>query len=223
MDRPLFLPLISGKPRPVGGELHIAAEATISIALADLQTDVPGVLEGLEMGFLPVPQLDPRKPSTSFVVRGKGLRVDLLTPLLGRRSRGPVRIPRLNAAAQPIPFLDFLITRPVRGATVDRGGTLLNVPEPARFAFHKLIISGERDMVMHTKRTKDLRQAAQIFEILLDERPGDVQIAWDEIREKGKGWVRRAREALKVLAKFDHRTVKQVAVALATSVPGLDA
>jgi hypothetical protein len=99
---------------------------------------------------------------------------------------------------------------------VDRGGILLNVPEPARFAFHKLIISGERDMVMHTKRMKDLRQAAQIFEILLDERPGDVQIAWDEIREKGKGWVRRAREALKVLAKSDHRTARQVATALHT-------
>jgi hypothetical protein len=101
-------------------------------------------------GFSPVPQLDPRKPSTSFVVRGKGLRVDLLTPLRGRRASGPVRINRFRAAAQPLPFLDFLIASPVRGAVVDGGGILVNVPDPARFAFHKLIVSGERGVAMHT-------------------------------------------------------------------------
>ena len=45
-------------------DIDIAAEATVSIAIPDIKADIPGVLEGLKMGFLPVPQLDPRKPST---------------------------------------------------------------------------------------------------------------------------------------------------------------
>ena len=125
-------------------DIDIAAEPSLSIAFPGPGSNVPGLLESLQMGFLPVPPLDPRKPSTSFVVRGKGLRLDLLTPLRGRRVQKPVFIPRLKGAAQALPFLDFLITRPVRGAIVDSGGVLVNVPDPARFAIHKPIVSGER-------------------------------------------------------------------------------
>ena len=189
----------------------IATEPTLSIAIPDLWTDIPGVLESLEMGFLPVPQLDPRKPSTSFKVRGKGLRLDLLTPLRGRRPQGPVTIPRLNAAAQPVPFLDFLITRPVRGAIVDSGGILVNVPDPARFALHKLIIAGERMTVTHTKRGKDLRQASQVFSLLIEERPGDVHLAWEEILHEGKGWVKRVTDGVSALKKIDSAAAQKIA------------
>jgi hypothetical protein len=192
-------------------DIDIAAERTVSIAIPDLWTDIPGVLESLEMGFLPVPQLDPRKPSTSFKVRGKGLRLDLLTPLRGRRPQGPVTIPRLNAAAQPVPFLDFLITRPVRGAIVDSGGILVNVPDPTRFALHKLIISGERATVMHTKREKDLRQASQVFSILIEERPGDVHLAWEEIQREGKGLAKRVKVGVSALKKIDSAAAQKVA------------
>jgi hypothetical protein len=192
-------------------DIDIAAEPAVSIAIPDLWTDIPGVLENLKMGFLPVPQLDPRKPSTSFKVRGKGLRLDLLTPLRGRRPQGPVTIPRLNAAAQPVPFLDFLITRPVRGAIIDSGGILVNVPAPARFALHKLIIAGERATVMHTKREKDLRQGSQVFSILIEERPGDVLLAWEEIQREGKGWVKRVTDGISALKKIDSAVAEKVA------------
>ena len=200
-----------------GGLFDIVAEATVSIAIPDLWTDIPGVLEGLKMGFLPVPQLDPRNPSTSFKVRGKGLRLDLLTPLRGKRSQGPVTIPRLNAAAQPLPFLDFLITRAVRGAIVDGGGILVNVPDPARFALHKLIISGERVTVMHTKREKDLRQASQVFSVLIEERPQDVRLTWEEIQHEGKGWVKRIEAGISALKKIDSAIAEKVASFLAAT------
>jgi hypothetical protein len=182
-------------------DIDIAAEPSLSIAFPGPGSDIPGVLESLQMGFLPVPQLDPRKPSTSFVVRGKGLRLDLLTPLRGRRVQKPVFIPRLKAAAQALPFLDFLITQPVRGAIVDSGGVLVNVPDPARFAIHKLIVSGERGAGMHTRREKDLNQAAQVFSILLEDRPGDIRIAWKEIRSHGKGWVKRVQNGVSALRR----------------------
>jgi len=183
-------------------DIDIAAEPSLSIVFPGPGSDIPSVLEALQMGFIPVPQLDPRRPSTSFVVRGKGLRLDLLTPLRGRRVQKPVFIPRLKAAAQALPFLDFLITRPLRGAIVDGGGVLVNVPDPARFAIHKLIVSGERETVMHTRREKDLNQAAQVFSILLEDRPGDIRIAWKEIRSRGKGWEKRVQKGVSALRRL---------------------
>jgi hypothetical protein len=71
---------------------------------------IPDVLTSLGMGFLPAPTLDPRSPSTSFRVRGRELRVDLLTPLVGRSSDSPIYIPAFNACAQPVRFLDYCPT-----------------------------------------------------------------------------------------------------------------
>jgi len=183
-------------------DIDIAAEVSMSVAVPEAGGDVPATLEGLEMGFLPVPQLDPRSPSTSFKVRGQGLRLDLVTPGRNPRRTQPVAIPRFRASAQPLPFLDFLMQRPTRGAVVDGGGILVNVPDPARFAFHKLIVAGERGASLHAKRDKDLHQAGQVFEILVQERPDDVRLSWVEIHRRGGGWVGRVRTGLESLGRL---------------------
>lgn len=197
-------------------DIDIATETTISIAIPGLRADVPNILEALDMGFLPVPKLNPRHPSTSFMVRGKGLRVDLLTPLRGGHGKGPLWIPRLNAAAQPLRFLDFLITQPVRGVVIDGDGILVNVPEPARFALHKLIVAGERGVTMHTRREKDLRQAGQVFLALIEDHPQGLRIAWEEAKKRGKGWARRIREGASALRKIDPLVGERVSTFLSS-------
>jgi hypothetical protein len=177
-------------------DLDIAGVPSMALSIPHIDVDVPSVLDSLEMGFLPVPQLNPKHPSTSFKVRGKSLRVDLLTPLLKNKESGPKVIPRFKAAAQPVRFLDFLIEGFEKGAIVDGGGILVNVPSPARFAFHKLIIHQEREAFLHTKADKDLLQAAQVLSLLAEERPGDILNAWDEIKRRGKGWVNRISKGL---------------------------
>lgn len=191
-------------------DLDIGTEAAMSIGIPHINADIPDVLERLEMGFLPVPPLNPKHPSTSFKVRGKSLRVDLLTPQRRRKETGPTAVSRFKAAAQPLPYLDFLIEGFERGAVVDGGGILVNVPSPARFGFHKLIVAGEREAVVHTKMEKDLLQAAQVLSILVEERPGDVRIAWDEIQRRGKGWARRISSGLsrvKTLYPDEHKQI----------------
>ena len=98
----------------------------------------------------------------------------------------------------------------MRGAVVNGGGVLVNVPDPARFALHKLIVAGERDAFMHTKREKDLHQAAQLLALLVQERPGDVRIAWDEIKRRGRGWQRRITDGLNALGGIDRDTAAAV-------------
>ncbi len=172
-------------------DIDIAGERLMEIAIPEIRINIPKSLESLNMGFLPVPPLNPGHPSTSFKVRGNPLRVDILTPSKTHSTHKPVVIPRFRTAAQPLKFLDFLIEKPVQGAIINGGGVLVNIPSPARFALHKLLVAKERDVSMHQKTEKDIVQAIQVFEALIDERPGDLPVAWQELKRRGAGWIKR--------------------------------
>ncbi len=191
-------------------DIDIARERELSIAIPFISADVPAVLERLKMGFLPVPPLNPGNPSTSFKVRGKALRVDILTPQRKEES-SPISIPVLNTAAQPMRFLDYLIENPEWGAVVDGGGILVKVPNPARFAFHKLITSRLRDVTSQDKARKDIMQASQVFSVLTDDRPGDIILAWDEIKRRGRGWIKHASDGLNLFRKIYTAEYEKVA------------
>jgi len=163
-------------------DIDIASQ--VQLAVGGDAVDLPELLERLQMGFLPVPGLDPRSPATSFKVRGQNLRVDLLCPEGSRPTPGPVPIPAFKAAAQPLPYLDFVLKDAQRAALVYGAGVLVSVPSPARFALHKLIVSRERQATWQTKAEKDLQQAAELLEVLLDDRPGDLLLAWDDIARR---------------------------------------
>lgn len=182
-------------------DLDIAVDRTLSVALLDIEADVPSALENLEMGFLPVPGLDPASPTTSFKVRGQSLRVDMLTPSV-RTGGKPVRLPRFAAAAQPLKYLDYLIASPVRAAVVNGGVVAVNVPDPARFALHKLVVATERPATDSVKREKDLSQAAQLLEVLAEDRPGDLVLAWEDLVTRGKSWRARVTASLPSLERL---------------------
>lgn len=180
-------------------DIDVARDDTVGLALPPRETiDLPGVLEGLRMGFLPVPALNPKEPSTAFKVRGQPLRLDLLTPAKSRRSQ-PVYFESLNAAAQPLPFLDFVMEQPERAVLIGRSAVLVNVPDPARFALHKLITSRERAAAFHAKAAKDLVQAAQLLAVLLEDRPYDVATAWTAVKTRGRRWTRNVLDGLGAL------------------------
>ena len=51
------------------------------------------------------------------------------------------------------------------------------MPNPARFALHKLVVSQRRPVAQQTKVNKDIQQAEELLAVLLEDRPGDVWIA----------------------------------------------
>ncbi|MBX3188098.1 MAG: hypothetical protein KF819_13835 [Labilithrix sp.] len=170
-------------------DVDIAASSVLEVAVPELTADVPKVIESLDMGFLPVPGFSPKAPSTSFKVRGRGLRLDLVTPARGSSS-APVPVPRLKAAAAPVRFLEYVLEEPQPGAIVDGGGILVSVPQPARFAVHKLLVAQDRSAAFQTKAEKDVVQAALVFEALAETRPGDVEGAWRDAASRGASWKR---------------------------------
>jgi len=177
-------------------DVDVAGCSRVSLAVPDLKADVPAAIESLKMGFFPVPRLSHKEPSTSYAIRGKTLRIDLLTPAR-RTTTSPVFIRRLNAAAQPVRYLDYLIEDPVSAAMISGSPCLVNVPQPARFALHKLIVSQERSVTSADKKRKDLAQASALVQLLKEDRPGDVRIARAELEKRGKSWTARLMRALK--------------------------
>jgi hypothetical protein len=44
---------------------------------------------------------------------------------------------------------------------------------------HKLVVSQRRSSAQQTKANKDIQQSVALLELLLDDRPGDVWLAFD--------------------------------------------
>ncbi len=144
---------------------------------------VPDALSDTGMAFHPIPGLDPRKASTSYKLRGRSLRLDLLTPLQGPESCEPVHLPNLNVSATPLRHLDYLIEDPMPVAQVARAGDLIIVPQPSRFALHKLLVASRRPPAWANRASKDRRQAEALLALLADERPEDLRGAWHALGE----------------------------------------
>lgn len=165
-------------------------QGTIRVAVGEKRIDVLEELRASDPRFAAVPELDPRHPSTSFKVRGRDLRVDLLVP--GTRERAaPIHLPHLNAAAQPMVGLGYLLDEVAEAAVVAGAGILVTVPSPGRFAFHKLWVSDRRPVAESAKARKDRRQAEQLIEVLLSDRPGDLTRAWAALPKRIQPAVRR--------------------------------
>lgn len=176
-------------------DIDISIDRNLSVAIPSLpNTDIPETLEQLKMGFSPVPKLNLKNPSTSYRVRNSPLRLDLLTPSRTRdEDYKSVPIKQLKAAAQALHYLDYLIEGSMQAVALSRkDGTLVNVPDPARFALHKLIIAQERPAIEHAKRNKDYRQASLLIDLLIEERPSDLQSAWSTLKNHGESWTEKA-------------------------------
>jgi len=190
-------------------DVDVAHPLHVEVAVADAEG--PTLAAQLAMKdaaspFAPIPPFDRRHPSTSFRVRGTELRLDLLTPLVGRPRTVPVFVPALGAAAQPLRFLDYLLDDPLHAALVGRDGVLVRIPNPARFALHKLIVAAERGGVQQAKVQKDLAQAEALLAVLVADRPGDLALAWEALAARGTRWVARVRRSL---ARCDAALVAQ--------------
>jgi hypothetical protein len=165
-------------------DTDIAAATRLTVAVPPLETDVSSILDDLAMGFLPVPGLDPRESSTSYKVRGKNLRVDFLTPAMGKTHDKPIAIPRFGISAAPLEMLGYLIEAPVASVAIAGGATYVNVPDAARFALHKLVLADRRPLAQNSKAVKDREQAFSLLDHLELDRPGDIDQAIDRAREK---------------------------------------
>jgi len=159
-------------------------DLSLSIGVTKETTNLKTAIMESGLGFLEIPALDRKGPSTSYVIRDSEVKVDLLTPLInGPDTSKPVYVQSLKSYAFPLRFLDYLIKDPIDAVVVSKRGILVNIPQPARFAVHKLVLSNRRPARMQLKANKDLDQAVCLLEVLSLDRPTDLYPALIDVCE----------------------------------------
>ena len=187
-------------------DIDIASEAVMRVAMpADLQADVPGVLERLEMGFLPRAATRPEEPF--HLVQGAGPIPSRRYPDPGGKGEGGEAGPR---------------------TTLERGGparAFSRLPDrgfQARGRCGRWGRSGQRSgpgevCLPQADRVPGAsgRDAREGGEGYLAGRAGvlragrrasrDLLLAWDGIARRGRGWERRVRAGLGLMKKRHSR------------------
>jgi hypothetical protein len=204
---------VSWPTAPRTQDIDIAVDDTFLLALPRDKAPVrlgQVILES-GMGFFEVPALDRKRPSTSYRIRGKEFRVDLLAPMRGRETERPVRLNQFDTYAQPVRYLDYLLHDLQAAVLLFGHGVMVNVPSPSRFAVHKCVVSQMRVPAFATKARKDLTQAEQLFQVLATDRPGDVILAFEAAEKMGARFLERMRAGLERLSDETRAAIRAVA------------
>jgi hypothetical protein len=178
------------------------AGRALSLALpSTLEVKTPAAIESLAMGFLPIKPLAGKSGATFVNPKEPEFRLDFLTT----RHRGgeePFFHAQLDVAMQPLPFMEFSLEHVEQAVVFSREkAVLVNVPDPARFALHKLIVYGERTGSYRAKARKDLSQSASLVSYLWEHQRRTVTTALDDLRGRGKGWTSRFAVGAQALLK----------------------
>lgn len=177
------------------------AGKNVSVALpANVRLSVHDALTSLEMGLLPISQFDGGVGARYRNVADPELRLDLATSS-HRKGSAPVVLPELGLALEPLKFMEFSLQGHVQGCVLARDGAcMVNLPDPARYAVHKLIVYGERPVEQRTKAGKDLLQAACLASFFVERGPqASFNEAWQDALSRGRGWRTRALQGKKAL------------------------
>ena len=177
------------------------AGKAVSLALpADIEIDVHDALTSLQMGLLPIVS-DAQGGATYLDPKDPEFQIDFLTPL-HRGGMKPYRHAQLGVMLQPLKFMEFSL-QDVQQAAVFAGSgvAVVNVPHPARFALHKLLVAGERPASRIAKSNKDILQAAALLGVLSEVMSDAVREAWADLLQRGPGWRTRAMQGRAALQK----------------------
>jgi len=175
------------------GDADIAQDFAISAEVGDTLPPITEILQSVDPSFRAIPHASGSHASTAFR-NDSGYRVEFLTGNRGSDdyTGKPSKMPALGgASADPLRFLDFLIYEPVRTVLLHKSGVSVIVPDPARFAVHKVIVAARRAVDGHNemKRDKDLMQAGILFEALTETgRRDSLAAAIEEALGRGEGW-----------------------------------
>ena len=177
-------------------DMDIACDRSIEIGwMCDLPADV--TVAAPEMA--PSRQINPWVPPYDMVAPD-GFKLEFLTSRTNASQKEPVRIERFGVNALPLQFLDFIIEKPVQAVVLYGAGILVNLPDPARFAIHKLAVSQLRLPSYVEKRRKDLAQASALIGYLLDENPGALLLAVDAAKQMAREFSALVEQALVQMA-----------------------
>ena len=145
--------------------------------------DFGAVLKRADPTFEPVFRNEDRLPKQFRSTRG--FSVDIVTAK--GRSPNVLQVKGLNCAATPLRFLDFLLEDTMTALALYGAGVRVRLPDPARFAVHKLILAQARPKY-DAKARKDILQARELIAALQARDPSSVDDAIELAKARGPQW-----------------------------------
>ena len=188
------------------GDLDLAQFHSISISVDDqIEGSMLERLKSVDDRFEAISSPFENQKAMRYAIRSHGqeeFAVDLLCPLRGPDRGALTSLKALQGDAQLLRYLDFLIYGEVNAVSLYGIGVPINVPAPERYAIHKLIVSRLRIATADSqvKSRKDLAQAEALIEVLLQDRPYELQQVWNEALERGKKWEEKILQSAQMLA-----------------------
>lgn len=175
-------------------DMDIASFERLSLALEDVVS--PRLQDVFrDFAFDPVPDLKPGNVWRWKQTRGE-LMMEFLTPSF-EADETVKPLAALGVNAHSLHHMNYLIQQPILAAVPYRSGVLVQVPQPERFAIHKLIVADRRqggpDAI---KSVKDLAQSAFLITALAEDRPDELREAYQVARTTGPRWERRLARSL---------------------------
>jgi hypothetical protein len=178
------------------------AGKNVALALpANVEVQTHEAIESLQMGLLPIAGLQGKAGATYLAPRDPGFRLDFLTTL-HRGGEEKYEHPQLHVTLQPLKFMEYSLIQVQQAVLFNAdGAVVVNIPHPARFALHKLIVYGEREGTFAAKSGKDLAQAASLLQYFRNHRTWEINEAYEDLVSRGKGWRMRFERGLTAIDK----------------------
>lgn len=180
------------------------AHAGKNVALAlpsNVEVQTHEAIQSLQMGLLPISGLQGKTGATYLVPRDPAFRLDFLTTL-HRGGEEKYEHPQLHVTLQPFRFMEYSLVQVQQAVLFNReGAVVVNIPHPARYALHKLIVYSERESAFAAKSGKDLVQAASLLQYFKNNRTWEIKEAYEDLMSRGKGWGIRFERGLVAIEK----------------------
>lgn len=187
------------------GDLDLAQFHSISVSVDDqIEDGLLAKLKDVDSRFEAIPSPFDGRKAMRYAIRvgnQEQFAVDILCPLRGPDRGSITTLEALQGDAQLLRYLDFLIYGEINGVVLHGLGVPVNVPRPERYAIHKLIVSRMRIYTAESqaKARKDVAQAGALIEVLLEDRPYELQEAWNEAIGRGPKWQEKLLQGARLL------------------------
>lgn len=174
------------------GDIDFAQFSKFSVGVPlDVSEKIKEALESME-AHLVWRSLNNKGAPWAFAINNpQGFQIEFLTPHIGEDDKGSkaIPLPWAGVCAQPLRFMDYLIEDAFHAAVLlDKGAVLVNLPDPGRFALHKLIVHERRHTSNIQKKKKDLAQAAAMIGFLAKNHTSLIEDAWTDLLRKHRTW-----------------------------------
>jgi len=175
----------------IGAYLGASAYATngIDFSVAEFvagegQADIGSILKRADPKFEPHWHANDKLPR---IFKTPTILVDVITSF-GRGRKSPILLKELGCSAAALAYQEYLVEDTIDVVALYGRGVLVRVPRPVRFALHKLLVAQHRGPTERAKRQKDLRQARELLDILIEIDEATFQDSLDDARARGKSW-----------------------------------